>query len=168
MPNNILFSEKQQFRQGWLILLMTFINGIFVYGIYQQLIKGIPFGDNPMSNLGLIFVTLMVATITFFLFTFRLETLISREKISIRFFPFHRTFRDFYWKDIHQATVRQYSPISEYGGWGIRFGANGKAYNVSGNMGLQLEFRVEKKLLIGTKKPDEINTLLSNPIFTTT
>ena len=61
-----------------------------------------------------------------------------------------------------KSYVRQYSPIIEYGGWGLRFGIFGKgtAFNVSGNKGLQLEFINNKKLLIGTNKPDALTETL--------
>ncbi|MBK8703741.1 MAG: hypothetical protein IPN33_08970 [Saprospiraceae bacterium] len=60
--------------------------------------------------------------------------------------------------------VRQYKPIAEFGGWGLRYSMSGKgrALNVSGNMGLQLEFKDGKKLLIGTQKPKEIELVLTN------
>jgi hypothetical protein len=61
-----------------------------------------------------------------------------------------------------KSYVRQYSPIAEYGGWGLRLGLFGKgqAYNVSGDKGLQLEFTTGQRLLIGTNKPEELNTVL--------
>jgi hypothetical protein len=48
--------------------------------------------------------------------------------------------------------------LTEYGGWGLRLGLFGKgtAFNVSGDIGLQLEFTDDRKLLIGTNKPDEL------------
>ena len=59
--------------------------------------------------------------------------------------------------------VREYSPIAEYGGWGLRGGFFGKgsALNVSGNKGLQLELKNNKKILIGTNKPKELSETLS-------
>ncbi|MBC8644094.1 hypothetical protein H9W95_08645 [Flavobacterium lindanitolerans] len=61
-----------------------------------------------------------------------------------------------------KSYVRQYAPIAEYGGWGLRydFMGKGKALNVSGNKGLQLKFTDNKKLLIGTNKPDELTEIL--------
>jgi hypothetical protein len=44
----------------------------------------------------------------------------------------------------------------EYGGWGIRYGRKGRAYNVSGNMGLDLTLKPSKSFLIGTQTPDSI------------
>jgi hypothetical protein len=52
--------------------------------------------------------------------------------------------------------VRTYRPIRDYGGWGIRYGRNGKAYNVSGNRGVMLEFSHGQKLLIGSQKPGDL------------
>jgi TATA-box binding protein (TBP) (component of TFIID and TFIIIB) len=43
----------------------------------------------------------------------------------------------------------------------LRYSVNhGKAYNVSGNQGVQLFFTNGKKLLIGTQKPEEITAIL--------
>ena len=47
-------------------------------------------------------------------------------------------------------------PISEYLGWGIRAGSNGKAYNVKGNIGLQLVLKNDKRVLFGTQQPNEL------------
>jgi hypothetical protein len=57
--------------------------------------------------------------------------------------------------------VRKYKPLAEFGGWGLRFGVSGKAYNISGNKGLQLELTNNKKLLIGTQKPEELSEALN-------
>jgi hypothetical protein len=68
------------------------------------------------------------------------------------------TFKYYPWNEISKSYVRQYFPIREYGGWGLRLGifGKGKAYNISGDKGLQVEFSDNKKLLIGTNKPDEL------------
>jgi hypothetical protein len=58
--------------------------------------------------------------------------------------------------------VRQYNPITEYGGWNISIGLFGKgqAFNVSGNKGLQLIYDNGKKFLTGTQGPEEPEQLL--------
>lgn len=53
-------------------------------------------------------------------------------------FPFHINYKYFPWQDLYRVFVRQYSPLVEYGGWGIRFGSKGRAYHVSGSWGIQL------------------------------
>lgn len=53
MEEKILYTEQQKFTQWWIWLLLIALNGIFVYGIYQQIYTKVPFGDNPTSNTGL-------------------------------------------------------------------------------------------------------------------
>ena len=157
------FSETQRFSQWWILLIFLIVNGFFLYGIFRQVIGGQPLGDNPMSNTGLIVATGISLLLTYLFFGIRLETKIKNDGIHVRLFPFHRKFKHYPWSDVKKSFVRQYSPLSEYGGWGLRTGLAGKgtAYNVSGNRGLQLEFNNGKKLLIGTRKPEEITEALN-------
>ena len=114
-------------------------------------------GDNPMSNNELIIAFSVNLILLVLFFSARLETHIEKDCIRLRFFPFHFSFRSYSRDDIANAYVREYKPIAEYGGWGIRgFGKN-RAFNVSGNQGLQLEFTDGRKILIGTLNPSEMN-----------
>ncbi len=164
MKSKILFSETQKFKQWWLWVILVGINGIFLFGVFKQVIGGQQWGNNPMSNSGLLVIAGLSILLTILFLNFRLETQIKEDGIYVRFFPFHLSFRYYSWDTIAQAYVREYSPIKEYGGWGLRSGAFGKgnAYNVSGNQGLQLEFTNGRKLLIGTNKPQELTALLTN------
>ena len=98
------------------------------------------------------------------LFYSRLDTEIDAEGIRVRFIPFHFKFKTYNWNVIGQATVTTYNPVLDYGGYGLRFGlfGKGKAYNVSGDQGIQLVFKKGSKLLIGTQKPNEAAQALSN------
>lgn len=162
MTPSPLFTETQRFTQWWLWLLMAGINSIFLYGIYQQIIGGEPWGDKPMGDTGLLLTAGLVLLLTISLLSMRLETQLKKDGIYVRFFPFHLKFRHYAWDGILKCFVRKYNPIGEYGGWGIRFGGfgRGRALNVSGNMGLQLEFTDHKKLLIGTNEPEELTIAL--------
>jgi hypothetical protein len=163
MDNEILFTEKQRFKQWWLWIILIGINVLFLFGVFKQVIIGHQFGNKPMSNTGLIIVTLLTMLFTLLFLNFRLETKIKKDGIYVRFFPFHFKFKHFTWDVLTKIYVRQYAALTEYGGWGLRFGLFGKgtAYNVSGNKGLQLEFNNNKKLLIGTNKPDELTETLN-------
>ena len=96
----------------------------------------------------------------------KLYTTIDETGISYRFLPFHFNPRKVAWTEIEYAWVRKYRPIVEYGGWGIRYGMGGKgmAFNISGNMGLQLVLKTGKRVLIGTQNPDGINEALNQLI----
>lgn len=163
MENDILFVERQKFKQWWLWLILLGVNLLVLGGVYQQIIRGQPFGDKPASDSGLVLTAGLVLLFTLFFMNFRLDTQIRKDGIYVRFFPFHFSFRYYSWQRISKAFIRTYNPVTEYGGWGIRFGifGKGKAFNVSGNQGLQLEFDNSKKLLIGTNKPIELAEALA-------
>jgi hypothetical protein len=169
------YVEVQRFRQIWIWLAMIWVAAICLYfglrGFYIQIVLGQPWGEMPMSDAGMIFFTLLMLAIGLgipaIFFTASLKTEIDRDSIRFSFRPFLFKTRSFRWSEIRQAHVRRYKPLLEYGGWGIRFGLSGRAYNVSGNMGLQIEFRSGKKLLIGTRKPEELRKFLEKEILPT-
>ena len=107
---------------------------------------------------------------TLLFFSFRLETIITTESVSVRFFPFHIKPVVITKQQIKNAFVREYKPIREYGGWGLKGSSKNKAYNVSGNVGLQLILKDEAKVLIGTNNHDELEKAMElfrqNPIIT--
>ncbi|MDJ1483145.1 hypothetical protein QNI16_21790 [Cytophagaceae bacterium YF14B1] len=149
MEEQILFSEKQYFRQWWLWLILIFLNGIALYKLVSQTTE---------NN----FIPIVIQTILTILFLIlRLETQIKSDGIYVRFFPFHLQFKHYTWNSLSKIFVRSYSPIGEYGGWGIRGIRKNRAFNISGNEGLQLEFLDHKRLLIGTKKSELIVDVLT-------
>ena len=139
-------------------MILLAVNGVFLFGLFVQVIVGRPFGDKPMNNTGLFIATGVCILLTVLFLNFRLNTQIKADGIYVRFFPIQFRYRHYTWDKISKIYLRHYSPIYEYGGWGMRLGlfGKGKAYNVSGTKGLQLEFTNKKKLLIGTHKPDEL------------
>jgi hypothetical protein len=162
MTTENIFTERQHFRQIWVWALLIGINGLFVYGLVKQVYFGQTFGDNPASNEVLIALTVMTFLISIGFIFIRLDTAIDKDGVHYRYFPFQRTMKNISWDRISKSYVRQYSPIGEYGGWGLRIGLFGKgqAFNVSGNKGLQLVYDNGKKFLLGTQRPDDIKNIL--------
>ena len=162
MENEIIFSESQRFKQWWLWIILLGVDVLFLYIIFQQLVLGKPFGGKPMTNLMLVMTTGFILLLSVMFIYFRLDTQIKKDGIYVRFFPIQFTFRYYPWDTISKSFVREYNAILEFGGWGFRIGlfGKGKAFTMSGNNGLQLEFKDNKKLLIGTNKPDEVRDVL--------
>jgi hypothetical protein len=156
------FHEEQQFRQPWVWLLLLVIalwlTVMFADGIYTQLYLGQAWGDRPMSDTALVvsaaFSLSITAGLALLFYRLKLTTEVGPDGIDIRFFPLTR--RRIYFDSISSCKARTYRPIREYGGWGIRFSRKGKAYNVSGNRGVQLEFKQGRPLLIGSQRADEL------------
>jgi len=164
MRNAPIYRESQYFRQPWLWLLLLGVNSVIIYGIIADIVFNKPIDSDPDSFVALILVLLFMGLFTLLFVFMRLDTEIQQDGIYYRFYPFHRKLRGVSKSTIKEAYVRKYNPILEFGGWGIRVGWVGKgmAYNVSGNMGLQIEYGSGKKLLIGTKKPKEIEQALKD------
>ncbi|MEZ7497845.1 DUF6141 family protein [Flavobacterium sp. Arc3] len=160
MDNIILFSERQRFKKIWLWLILIGINGLFIFSLTKQVIFRHQFGDKPISNIGLILVTILTLLFSFLFFSLRLETNIKTDGIYVRFFPFQLGFKYYPWDKINQSFVRQYNPIREFGGWGIRGLGKNRALNVSGDIGIQLVMQDGTRLLIGTNKVEEATLTL--------
>ncbi|TVR84455.1 MAG: hypothetical protein EA409_01025 [Saprospirales bacterium] len=160
----LLFREEQNFLLALPIIgiFMTFLNLLFLYGIWRQIFMGQTFGDNPVSDGGLVVLFVFTFAITLLLWFLRLKTEIRTDGVYARFAPVHRQFTYFNPSDLEKCYLRKYKPIREFGGWGFRYSISqgGKAWNVSGNIGLQLVFKGGNKLLIGTRKPKSIKRAL--------
>ena len=162
MESEILFTESQKFEQPWIWIILLGVNGLLIFAIIKLVFDGQQFGNNSLNNFVLITAFVITMSLTVLIFSLRLDTHLRKDGVYVQFFPFHQTFRYFPWDKIEKSYIRQYNPITEYGGWGLRTGlfGKGKAFNVSGNKGLQLEFTNKEKLLIGTNKPAELNEAL--------
>lgn len=96
----------------------------------------------------------MVLLVSLGIFLLRLETVIDAKGVIARFHPFTFIKKQFKWNEIAKIYVREYAPIAEYGGWGVRGLGKARAYNVSGNIGIQIVTNDRKNFLIGTNKPE--------------
>lgn len=147
------FKETQRFTQWWLWLVLVGSWVVLMYSLATV---------QPQTTLAY-FISFGVGMLLPILFwQMRLMTRITEEGIYVRFVPFHFKEQFYPWESIESAQVRTYSPLMEYGGWGIKYGFNGqgKVFNVAGDQGLQLVFKSGEKLLIGTQKPTEIQAFI--------
>ena len=135
---------------------MVLIGPAFLYwALFQQLVLGVPFGDKPVDNYVLILAVFLFGVgLPVFMYITGLDTEVGEYGIRIRFRPFHRSWVEFRFDSIKKAESVKYSPLKDYGGWGIRYGGNGKAYSVSGNKGIMLSLNDGKSVLIGSKNQE--------------
>lgn len=154
----MLFEESQRFDQWWLWLIILGSIGFAIYTNIQtiQLDESLFLG----TKLSLIIPILSIPALFYFLM---LKTRVEEKGIYVRFIPFHWKEIFIAWDQLESCHVRTYSPLGEYGGWGIKYGLGGagKVYNVSGNQGLQLVFKGGSRVLIGTQKPRELQEIIN-------
>jgi hypothetical protein len=156
MDSTIIFKEEQRFTQWWLWVLVGGILLIPIYGIVQQIIFNEPFGDNPMSDLGLIITFIVNLIIFVFFWMLELQTTITKDGIAINFLPLAK--KRILWSEVEQAQIVKYSPLI---GYGLRIWTpHGTVYNVRGNRGLSLVLKNGKKYMIGTQRHREVEDII--------
>ena len=136
-----LFEEKQKFNQWWLWAILL----IF------PLLSVIPFDDNGLN----IYYVIIGISIPLIFYLFELRTFVTSEGLSFQFFPFHFKKHLVKIEDIEKCKAMEYSPLKEYGGWGIRYGFKGKAYNVSGNLGVKVHLKNGRNIMFGSQRHNE-------------
>ena len=157
---DLIFREVQTFSSTlrWLLVVLMAVSfGVFAIALWETITN--PGTTNKLApTLLSIFAMAIPIAFTVLFFILKLETEVRTDGLYVRFYPMHIRFRKFTGENLAEFYARAYKPIREYGGWGIRcsFTGKGKAYNVSGNKGVQLVFTNGKKLLIGSQIPDEL------------
>jgi hypothetical protein len=164
-----IFKEEQRFTQTWLKVLLAISIVVPVITVVTKYLE-----ENSQMTTNEFVLTLLGISISIaFIFFFKLKTRIDEIGIHYQFSPFHLKMKIIQWKDIKKVQVRNYDPIGEYGGWGIKGGyfwnkEKGKCVNISGDIGIQVEFKNGKQLLIGTQKKEEAMQVLKNYNLKTT
>jgi len=153
MNGNSKFTEVQKFNQRWVNAILYLFLFISLSVTLIAIIKELSF---------LAFTPLLIMTGVFVLFkVMSLTVSIDENGIAYRFKPFHRRNQVINKSDIKEASLVRYNPILEYGGWGIRYNfKRGKAFSTRGNYGLQIKLNNGKSILIGTQKPEELQSFL--------
>ena len=164
-PEDLAYHEVQQFRQIWVILLVGFLAALAWYTFAIQIISGEPFGTNPASDsVVLIILAIFGIAFPFWFWLMKLEIQVATMTLRFRMYPLHLSWKEVPFADIASVMAVVYKPIREYGGWGIRFGRKGMAYNVSGDRGVQVTLKSGKSFLLGSLRAEELELVLRSKI----
>jgi hypothetical protein len=162
---NPTFNETQRFNKWWHYLIAG-VPVLLIITVFLLTLTGIIPSKNEenTAHLGLITTFGIGSTFVFFIWfiLLKLNTTISESGITAHFFgiPFFKKHID--WNDIQNIAVIEYSPISEYGGWGVRWSFNGWCYNVSGKIGIKIIQKNGKPFLIGTQQKEEAQSVINH------
>lgn len=151
-----VFQEVQKFNQIWLQILLLSVAGITIGGMLWAY-PNVAEEDKTTFFATSIPAALITIAITAGMYMVQLRTRIDETGIHFGFWPFQRELKTAAWHEIDRCYVRKYRPLTEFGGWGYKYSMSGrgKVYNTKGNMGIQIVFKNEQKILVGTQKPDE-------------
>lgn len=84
------------------------------------------------------------------------RTLITRENISVRWGLLGLRVLRINVVDITRAELHQFSPLRDFGGYGIRFNREMTAYYLRGTRGVKITLKNGKKRLIGSDHPEQL------------
>ena len=161
-PKRPIYTEKQRFRQWWVWVLTLIGALVLAWVIFQQLVMDSSLGSNPTPDYVLVILGVIVGGgLPLLMYSTGLDTEVRDCGVCIRFRPLHRKWIVFGFNSIQKAEADTYSPLKDYGGWGIRYGRRGKAYSVSGNKGVLLTFKDRKNVLIGSKNHEALSLLIN-------
>jgi hypothetical protein len=152
-PNS--FREEQRFRKWWVWLIIGFVALFQWRTLLMQVVLGRPVGDNPAADWMVVLLWLLfgIGFPLFFLYL-RLAVTVTDQAVDIHFRPLVR--RAIPIADVARAEARNYAALREYGGWGIRGRGDKRAYNVSGDRGVELILTDGRKVMIGSQRADEL------------
>ena len=156
--SGLIYREEQKFGSWLQWLIFASILLIVPLSIFSMSKTPSEEGASKIVALTVLIICgiLLPIGIAFLFVSLKLETEVRSDGLYIRFYPFHLKFKRFVVEELSEYYAREYRPLLEYGGGGIRCGRKGRAYNVSGNKGVQLVFKNGKQLLIGSQREKEL------------
>lgn len=161
----VYFEEVQAFRENrWVVALVVavLLSALLplAYGLHQQLVMGIPWGDKPMSDNGLVSMFLVVLVSVgigaFVILSSRLEVKVDSDNLRYRYFPVTPQ-----WQLITSALIDSYSLEKGFrmfrsGGFGYHrsFLLRTRSYRIRGGRHLSLKLKNGQTILLGTQNPE--------------
>jgi hypothetical protein len=153
----IYFKESQKFKMTWIWALFICLYSVMFWSFRALLTEELEF----VALATMIISLCMIVILNVVVIIMRLDVEIDEAKITYRYKPFHVKPRIIYWEDVSDFYTRDYRPLREYGGHGLKRKMKyGKSFTVSGKKGLQLILKDGKKILFGTQKPQELERII--------
>lgn len=155
----VLFHERQYFRQAAIWILVAATDLVVVASLVYMLTMEQDSADQ--AALWAIYGSLLLCLVMTGMFLRScLEVKVTTSGIHYRFTLFQRKPRLLEPAMVRQWVIRDIRPVMEFGGFGIRKSKNGTAYLVSGKKAVIFDLNDGKKLVIGTQKPDALESAL--------
>ena len=150
-----LFHEEQSLRQPRLLILTAIPPVAMLLLAIWQVGLGHPWGKQPMSNARIVGWTIFLWLIYFRLITVKLITDVLPGELSVAMRGLWRSYR-ISLAAVQSVRIVAYDPVADWGGYGVRSTARGKAFIAGGNKGVELALKKGGVVLVGTQRPDEL------------
>ena len=143
------FYERQKFTQAWvwIVIIASFLLPVIIPFLSSEDVKLFNNDSKIVLGLGFLF--------SLFFYLLELRVTINKEGIHYQFFPIHLKSYTIKFNEMEDFKAVRYSPLKDYGGWGIRYRFKGTAYNVKGNKGVRINLKNKNRhILFGSQKTE--------------
>lgn len=125
-------------------------------------------GVAPFAAHGLLWLSLSMAAwgIVLLLAGMRLHFRLNNQFLNYKLSPLMRNFKQIRLAQIERVDHGSYSPIREFGGWGLRYNLRGTkaAVSIYGSRGVRLHLKNNKQLLLGTPRDKALAVAIENAL----
>ena len=150
------FKITERFMPTWVSAFMGIALVPISYYMYDADIFGAAKGI--IMSCGMLFIYLILLVLTLM----KLSIIISEKNIKYHFsfFGLGGKYTEISKAEINAITLRSFSAISEFGGYGYRFSTKGHTgYIVKGNHGIDIQY-LSRKILLSVSNFDATNDIL--------
>lgn len=148
-----LFHEEQRFWSAWVWVILLTLDLPFILIVV--------FTRELALVLGVVVVSLVAALFTLA----RLVVDVTAEEITISFHLLWPT-RRIRVADVRRAHATTYNSLLDYGGYGVRLGPRGWAFNTGGDEGVLVETTDGKRVMIGSRRAKEFEAAIAKAVAT--
>lgn len=151
----ILYTDRQFLGSPIIWAVIILAAGLAWWDFYRYLRSGSSKGRASLLHRPV--QTLMAAGVIapLFFVSMHLSTVVTPDRISVRFFPLQLAYREIALEEVVDCQVEEYQPLT-HGGWGIRGTASNRVYILSGRNGVRLMLRDGRSILLGTAHPEQL------------
>jgi hypothetical protein len=160
-----MYIEIQKDKPWWIYLIIVPLCFFSFWSFIQQIFFEKPFGQNPAPDWGVWLILVFCGIFLPWLLIQSKQT-ITFDGVTVvaSYFPFWKT--KFRMDEIDKYYRRDFNPMRDFWGWGIRYGLSGKnkwimAYvYFNENSGVQFEFKSGRRILLGSRQVDTFLSVL--------
>ena len=147
------FHEEQRFgRWVWAVLAIISVP-VIVAAISVA-------GRDPAGLAAILVGPIVVAVITALFALAKLVTDVDGRGIHVSFHLLWPT-RHIPLQDVQRAHATEYSPLVDYGGWGVRLSWKGWAFNTGGAEGVLVETKRGQRVMVGSRRAKELEAAIA-------
>ncbi len=151
------YKETQMQTQVWIWAIVIFSASITWYLFIGNIFNAWAIYEAPSIGMTIFIWLLCGVFLPFLLLGTRLIYEVRDDYLYVSYFPLAK--KKIFYDNISKINSEKYHPILEFGGWGIRINpAKPKkiAYSTSGNEGVRIILKDGSEIMLGTKKPKDI------------